>query len=182
LNGQLKEAEDSFRLLLNFGKNHGVGFFTQLANLYLSFIRYAKGDMRQGFNGIKASQEVFLKNHVKVWYVTSESMLGLLYTRFITGPSPKLSIVVKNIWFIGVNAFSSDKKAKVCFENAIEISQEIGAKFYLGQALLGLGRLHNAKKRKREAHDCLSEAIKIFQECDANRYLKQANEELASIS
>ena len=138
--------------------------------------------MRQGFNGIKASQEVFLKNHVKVWYLTSESMLGLLYTRFITGPSPKISIVLKNIGFIAVNAISADKKAKACFENAIEISQEIGAKYYLGQALLGLGRLHKAKKRNREPNDCLSEAIKIFKECDANGYLKQTKEEVRSIS
>ena len=57
----------------------------------------------------------------------------------------------------------------------------MGAKGELGQAMLGIGRLHKAKKRNDKARECFSEAIHLYKECDAYVYLKQANEELASV-
>ena len=57
----------------------------------------------------------------------------------------------------------------------------MGAKGKLGEAILGLGRLYKAKKRKEKARECFSEAAHLFKECDAHVFLKQAEEELASV-
>jgi uncharacterized protein YjhX (UPF0386 family) len=57
----------------------------------------------------------------------------------------------------------------------------VGAKGHLGEALLGLGRLHKAKKRNEKARKCFSEAVHLFEECDAHVFLKQAKKALASV-
>jgi predicted ATPase/class 3 adenylate cyclase len=179
--GQLKEAEDTFRLISDYCEKRGLELMSQFSNLFLSFIDIPKGNMEQGFRRFKETQEVLLKNHMKVWYATSESMLGAVYTRLIIGPSPSLATVAKNIGFIVKNAPFADRKAEESFKKAIENCREMGAKGNLGQALLGLGRLHKAKKRNEKASECFSEAIHLFQKCDAHVFLKQAKEELASI-
>jgi hypothetical protein len=51
---------------------------------------------------------------------------------------------VKNIPF-------ARKKAERYFNDAIKLSREIGAKGFLGQALLNLGLLYKAKKRSDSA-------------------------------
>jgi hypothetical protein len=59
-----------------------------------------------------------------------------------------------------------------------EMFRGMGAKINLGQALLGLGRLHKAKNRKKDARKCFIEAIHIFQESNALLFLTQAKEDL----
>ena len=130
---------------------------------------------------MEETQETLLKNHMKLYYGLSESILGMVYARFVTGPSPGLATLAKNIGSIAKNAPSADRKAQEHFNKAIEILSEIGAKVDLGQALLGLGQLHNTKKRKEKARECFSEAVRLFQECDAHVYLKQAEEALTSV-
>ncbi len=179
LDGRLKEAEDTFRSLLDHCEKRGIELLSQFANLFLSFINFAKGNMKPGIRKIKETQDIFLKNQMMVWYAMSESMLGTLYLRFITGSSPGLATVAKNISFIVKNAPFADRKSEEKFQKAIKLFKEMGAMGNLGQAYLGLGRLHKAKKRKIKAHECFLKAIHLFQECDAHVYLKQAKEEAA---
>jgi hypothetical protein len=61
------------------------------------------------------------------------------------------------------------------------VAEEIGAIGLLGQAHLGLGKLHKAKKRKDKARECLLKAIDCFERCEAETILKQTREELNSL-
>ena len=155
--------------------------FTSLAQMFLSAILIAKGQMKQGFKKFEETQAVLLKSHQKLIYAMSEFVLGLVYTQFITGPSPGLSTLAKNFGFIIKNAPFAEKKAEEHFNKAIALFREMGAKGELGEALLGLGRLYKAKKRNEKARECFSEAAQLFEECDAHVYLKQSKEALASV-
>jgi tetratricopeptide (TPR) repeat protein len=104
-----------------------------------------------------------------------------VYTQFITGSSPGLATLAKNIGSIVKNAPFADRNAQEHFNRAIVILREVGAKILLGRAFSNLGQLHKAKKRNEQARECFSEAIHLFQECDAHVYLKQAEEALASL-
>ena len=137
--------------------------------------------MKRGFKKFEETQEFLLKNHLKIFYGLSESILGMVYTQFITGPSPGLSTLTKNIGSIVKIAPFADKKAEEHFNKAIALFREMGARGELGEALLGLGRLYKAKKRYEKARECFSEAAQLFQECDARIYLSQAKEESASL-
>jgi tetratricopeptide (TPR) repeat protein len=181
MDGRLQEAEEVLESLLDFSEKHGIGMFASLAQMFLSSILIAKGQMKQGFKKFEETQAVFLKNHLKLYYGLSEYILGLVYTQFITGPSPGLSNLVKNIGFIVKNVPFAEKKAEEHFNKAIELLREMGAKGEHGEALLGLGRLYSAKKRNEKARECFSEAVHLFEECDALVYLKQAKEALASL-
>jgi class 3 adenylate cyclase/tetratricopeptide (TPR) repeat protein len=179
--GRVQEAEDVFESDLNFCEKRGIGLASVSTQMFLSIILIAKGNMKQGFRKLEETQEVMLKNHMKVFYAQSEWILGATYTQFITGPSPGLATLAKNIGFIVKNAPFAERKAEGHFNKAIEILREVGAKGVLGQAFLGLGRLYKAKKRNEKARECFSEAASLFQECDAHVYLKQAEEALSSL-
>ena len=181
MEGQLQEAEDIFESLFNFSEKRGIGMFTALAQMFLSAILIAKGHINQGFKKFEDTQKTLVKSHQKLIYGISESILGLIYTQFITGPSPSLSTLAKNFGFIVKNAPFAEKMAEQHYNNAIELYREMGAKGELGDALLGLGQLYKAKKRNENARECFSEAASLFQECDAHVYLKQAEEALASL-
>lgn len=176
--GQVQEAEDVFESGLGFSEKRGIGMTSAITNVFLSIILIAKGNMRQGFRKFEETQEILIKNHMKVFYALSEFMLGVVYTQFITEPSPGFLKLVKNIGSVVRYAPFADRKAEEHFNKAIALLREVAAKGYLGQALLGLGRLHKAKKRNEKARECFSEAANLFQECDAHVYLKQAKEAL----
>jgi tetratricopeptide (TPR) repeat protein len=179
--GQIHKAEESLKSLSDFSNNRGVGVFSLMSQLLLSTIVITKGNLRQGFKRFEKTQEALLNNHMKIWYVKSNSIIGGVYTRFLTGPSPSLATMVKNVGFLAKNVPFADRKAGEHFDKAVKIYRELGAKGDLGQALLGLGRLHKAKKRNDKARECFSEAADLFLGCDAHIYLKQAKEELASV-
>jgi predicted ATPase/class 3 adenylate cyclase len=181
LDGQIQEAEDVFESLLDFSEKRGIGTFTLISQTCLSAISIAKGQMKQGFSKFEETQAVLLKSHQKLMYAMSETILGQVYTQFITGPSPGLSTLAKNFGFIVKIAPSAGKKAEEHFNKAIALFREMEAKGELGEALLGLGRLYKAKKRNEKARKCFSEAVHLFEECDAHVFLKQAKEALASL-
>jgi tetratricopeptide (TPR) repeat protein len=181
VDSHLQEAEDTFESLLDYCEERGIGLLSGTAQLFLSSILIAKGNMKQGFKKFEETQEVLRKNHMKVVYALSESLLGVVYTQFITGSSPGLATLAKNIGSIVKNAPFADRKAEEHFNKAIEIFSEVGAKSLLGRTFSNLGQLHKAKKRNEQARECFSEAVHLFQECDAHVYLKQAEEALASL-
>ena len=136
--GQLHEAEDTFKSLLDFCEKCGIGLLSEAAQLFLSTIFIGKGQMKQGFGLFEETQETLQKDHMKVAYALSEVILGMVYSQFITGPSPGLATLAKNIGSIVKSAPFADRKAEEHFNKAIEILSEIKAKGELGQAFLGL--------------------------------------------
>jgi class 3 adenylate cyclase/tetratricopeptide (TPR) repeat protein len=179
--GEFQKAEEICESLLDFCEKRGIGIMSILTQMLICPVLIAKGQMKQGLRKLEETQEVLLKNQMKVSYALSEYILGEVYTQFITGPSPGLATLAKNIGSIVKNAPFAEKKAQEHFNKAIEILREVGAKGDLGQAFFGLGRLYKAKKRNEKARECFSEAVRLFQECDAHVYLKQARDALASI-
>jgi len=149
--------------------------------MLLSTIMIAKGNMKQGFRKFEEAQKFLFKNHMKVQYAQSESILGVVYTQFVTGPSPGFATLAKNIGSIVKTAPFADRKAQEHFNTAIEILREVGAKSNLGRTFFNLGQLHKAKNRNEKARECFSEAVHFFQEYDAHVYLKQAEEALSSL-
>jgi tetratricopeptide (TPR) repeat protein len=178
--GQLQKAEDIIESSLDFCEKRGMGLLAAV-QMFLSTIMIAKGNMKQGFKKFEETQEILLKNHMKVNYALSESILGMVYTQFITGSSPGFATLAKNIGFIVKNAPFADRKAQEHFNRAIEILREVGAKPSLGRVFFRLGQLHKAKRRNEQAREYFSEAVHLFQECDAHIYLKQAKEALFSL-
>jgi tetratricopeptide (TPR) repeat protein len=179
--GRFQEAEDLCVSGMDICDKRGVGLGSISCQMYLSITLIAKGNIKQGFRKLEETQEVLLKNHLKVSYAQSELILGTVYTNFVTSPSPGLATMAKNIGFILKNAPFAEKKAEQHFNKAIELFKELGAKGCLGQSFLGLGQLYKAKKRNEQARNCFLEAVHLLQECDAYVYLKQAEEELASV-
>ena len=180
--GQIQEAEETFESLIDFCEKRGIGAISEYANMFLSTILIVKGHVNQGLKKFEEAQEVLRKNHMKLFYAVSEYMLGMIYTQFVTGPSPGFSTRVKNIGSIVKIAPFAYKRAEEHFKKAIALLKEIGAKVNVGQAFLNLGRLYKSKKRNEKARECFSEAVNLFQECNAHVYLKQAEEELATLN
>ena len=181
LDGRLQEAQDVYESLVDFCERRGIGMLAALAQMILSCILIAKGHMAQGLKKFEETQEFMLKNHLKIYYGLSESILGEVYTQFITGPSSGLATLAKNIGFIIKNVPFAEKKAEEHFNKSIEVLRQLGAKADLGRAILGLGQLYKTKKKNEKARECFSEAANLFQECDAHIYLRQVKEEMASV-
>jgi tetratricopeptide (TPR) repeat protein len=181
MDGQFQEAEDIFESLLDFCEKRGIGVLSEYTTVILSTILIAKGNVKQGFKKFEETQAVLLKNHMKLFYATSESILGVVYSQFVTGPSLGLATLAKNIASIVKIAPFAYKRAEEHFNKAIEILREMGSKFYLGQAFFDLGQLYKTKEKNEQARECFSEAAHLFQECDAHVYLNQAKEALISV-
>ena len=181
LDGRLQEAQDVYESLVDFCERRGIGMLAAFAQMILSCILIAKGHMAQGLKKFEETQEFMLKNHLKIYYGLSESILGEVYTQFITGPSSGLATLAKNIGFIIKNVPFAEKKAEEHFNKSIEVLRQLGAKADLGRAILGLGQLYKTKKKNEKARECFSEAANLFQECDAHIYLRQVKEEMASV-
>jgi hypothetical protein len=88
---------------------------------------------------------------------------------------------MRNFGFLVTNLPFASKKAEKHFVTAIDVTKEIGAKCFLGQACLNLGLLHKAKGRKDKAREFISRAAQIFEECKADLYVQRAGEALSTL-
>jgi hypothetical protein len=93
----------------------------------------------------------------------------------------KLTTVLRNIGFLVKNVPFAAKKAENHFNKTIEISREIGAKYFMGLSYLDLGLLYRVKGEKARARECLTNAIELFEQCELENWLKRAREALASL-
>ena len=182
LNGQMHEAHDILKGVLNFSRKFGVEFIGTPAKGYLGVVQIAKGHMSQGIRIIKEISRSYLIIERRNWHATLEYTLGKVFLQIAERAGPmSLSTIFKNVSFLLKNAPFASRKAENHFNKAIEVAKEIGAKGVLGQAYLDLGLLHRAKKRPEQAKKCISEAINFFKRCGAETYLKQAKEVLISL-
>jgi tetratricopeptide (TPR) repeat protein len=167
--------------LVDYCEKRDVGEVMISAYLFLGPALIILGHMEQGLRMLENARQIFLENQRIPFYSQAEYVLGYVYSQFAMGPSPKLSIMARNISFLAKNVPLAGKKAEEHFHKSIEVAREAGAKGVLAMAYLDLGLLHKAKKRTDQARECLAEAIKIFEENQRHVYLKQAKEALASL-
>jgi tetratricopeptide (TPR) repeat protein len=177
-----QEAEDTAQEVLSFVQRYGVDWLGTMVRIVLGVVLIAKGHMGQGLKKLKELQPLLISNESKWLYAQSEYILGNVYLQIVEGTEQRsLSLLVKNIGFLIKNIPFAHKKAENHFNKAIEAAGAIGANGILGQAHLGLGLLHKAKKKKGRARECVSYAIQIFEQCDAEVFLAQAKEVLESL-
>ena len=181
LSGRAQESEDTLKPLVDYCEKRDVGEVLIPAYLFLGPALIALGHMEQGLRMLENVRQTCLENQRITFYSQAEYVLGYVYSQIAMGPSPKFSIMAKNIGFLAKNVPFAGKKAEEHFHKSIEVAREAGAKGILATAYLDLGLLHKAKKRTDQARECLTEAIKIFEENQGQVYLKQAKEALASL-
>ena len=181
--GQFQEAEDTAKKVLTFVQKYGVDWLGTMANMILSVILIAKGRMGEGLRKLTEVQHALISSESKWLYAQSEYILGSVYLQIVEGKGPKnFSVLIKSIGFLLKNVPFASKKAENHFQKAIEVAKKIGAKGILGQAYLGLGLLHKAKKKEHRAREYISHAVQVFEQCEAEIYLKHAREALESLS
>ncbi len=182
-NEQFQEGENVCAEVVSFSKEFGADFIGTSAQTLLGIVSLFKGNLSGGARICENMSRIFLEKDSKYRMAILESILARVYLQILQRAGPKsLSFFVKNIGFLTKNILFASKKAENHFNNAIEISRQIGAKGLLGQSYLGLGLLHKAKKRTNKARECISTAVSIFEQCEAEAYLKQAKETLQGLA
>jgi tetratricopeptide (TPR) repeat protein len=182
INGQLQEAEDALQEVVGFSRDFGIEWVGTPAQAVLGILFIAKGQMNQGLKMVEDAQREFVENGRKWSLALSHYAMGKLYLQIVEGAAKvSLSVALKNIGFLIKNVPFAKQKAADNFKKTIELSEEIGAKGFLGMAYLDLGLLHKAKGEKDKAKECISTSIRFFEQCEAEVYLKQAKEALESL-
>jgi tetratricopeptide (TPR) repeat protein len=180
--GRLQEAEKTLEEILADSKDSSFEFLGTAARSFTAIILMAKGDLSRGEKTVVDLLQVWLENGSRYRYAAIHNTLGKFYLQIFQRAGPKsLSFLSKNIGFLVKTIPFADRKAETCFNTAIEVSKEIGAKGILGQSYLDLSFLHKAKNRTHQAKECISQAIQLFEKCEADVYLKQAKGTLESL-
>ena len=182
INGQLLEAEETFKEVEAFSRDFGIEWVGTPAQVFLGIIFIAKGQMNQGLRMVEDAQREFVENGRKWFLALSHYAMGKLYLQLVEGSAKvSFSVALKNIGFLVKNVPFAKHKAAVNLNKTIEIAQEIGAKSLLGMAYLDLGFLHGAKGEKDKVRECITTAIQLFEQCEAEVFLQQAKEALNSL-
>jgi tetratricopeptide (TPR) repeat protein len=182
LDNQIQKAEEPLRQVIEFSKNCDYGFTGLQAQVMCGIVNIAKGNMGSGFKMLAEAREKFAAIDKLPYVASTEHIMGKVFLQMVEKAEPVSTLtMVKNIGFLLRNVPFADKKAESHFNRAIQVAENIGAKSFLGPALLDLGLLHKAKKRKDQARESISKAIEVFEACEAELYLKQAKEALASL-
>jgi class 3 adenylate cyclase/tetratricopeptide (TPR) repeat protein len=174
-NGQLQEAENTLEEVMRFGETFGFEQIQTSAQALLGIILAAKGNLSDGLRTVEAVLLTVVKNKSRYRHALLLYLMGRIYLQLALKTGPKsLPLLVRNFGFLMIHVPFASKKAEGYFNDAIRISKEIGANGILGQALLNLGLLHQAKKRNLQARECFSEAITVFELGEAQMYSEQA--------
>ena len=177
------EAAPDVEEVIEFSHKFGLEFLGSAALFALSCALVATGNLAEGVRSAETAFSNFEKKHSKFRVAATKLFLANAYSRVAQKDGPKkLSFLFKNMGFLVKTALSgADRKAEEWFEGAIQVSEEIGAKGLLGQALLGLGLLHRFKGRSDQASKCIRRAIDLFEHCHAQFFLKEAKDALDSL-
>ena len=182
LTGRLKEAEDILSEVLEYSNKFDTESIGTPALAMLGGVLLLKGKLKSGLKMVEDAQRRFLKNERKFSYIMTEFVLGTFYLQIVLRNGEfSLPVKIKNIAFLVKHIPLSSKKAETHFNRAIETAKQIGAKGLLAQAYHGLGLLHKAKKRPRQAKECMLQAVELFEQCEAEVFLQKAKEALAGL-
>ena len=181
--GQLKEAQDTLEEVIEFSKKYGGEWLGQLSLGFQGMALIAQGNLKQGMPSFESAMQVFLERRSLWRYASGHYSIGRVYSKMAQGGGEKrdFSFLMKNAGFLIKSLPVAYKKAVEHLNIAIKTAGEIGAKSYLGQAYLELGKLHQAKGKTEKARECITNAIDAFEKCEADVFLKQAREALATL-
>ena len=182
LDGQFDSVLSGQHELLEFCEKYQVGELLVYENIIRGAAMVASGKMDHGLKMIEECRKISMENHRKTALTISEYVLGMIYSQIATGPTPKLSIMVKNVRFLMKNLPFASINAEDHYQKAIELSEEIGANGYRGISYLGLGQFYQTKNKTDKARQCIYKAIEILEECKSENYLRQAKEALKTLS
>lgn len=178
-----EKARDPLNDLLTHSQTFGSEVLGTAAQVFLGVVAISTGHFTQGMKMVLSSQKFMLENQARWRYSITEFILGEIFLNisFKKKISVNLSLLVREFRFLLKNVPFACKKAEQHYKAAIESAKAIGVNGIQGQAYLGLGRLHAAKKRTNQSVECLSKAIQIFEECEAKAYLEETRKALASV-
>jgi predicted ATPase len=181
--GQLKEAQSTFEEVIEHSEKFGYEWVGAASQGMKGMVLIAQGDLKQGISLYENVMRVLFENKSLWRYAAGNHLMGMVYSKIAQGGGGRkdFSFLMKNIVFLIKTLPFAHKKADEHFTIAIKTAGEIGAKSYLGQAYLGLGKLHKAKGKTEKARECIIHAIEAFEKCEADVFLKQAKEALAAL-
>ncbi len=177
LGNQFDDAEDTIEKIFEYSQQFGTDIIRTPAYILMGVLTISKGNPSRGLKILHKAQEELLKNERKYVYATAEGIIGKIYLQIVKGVPFRLSMA-KNIGFLIKNVPFARRKAEVHLNNAVRLSEKIGAKGTVALASLDLGLLYKAKGKKEQARVYLTKAIEIFEQCQAEKYLKQAQEKI----
>jgi len=178
--GLYEEAKASTEDIFDYSVRFGTDLIKTPARILEGILKVTEGDLRHGLKILEKTQQENLDNARMYVYASAEDMIGRIYLQVLEGAKGNLP-VLKNIGFLIRDVPLAARKAEKHFQNAIKISEQIGATGIMGIASLDLGRVYHAKGRKDEACNYISKAITCFKGCDAEAYLKEAEEAISFI-
>jgi tetratricopeptide (TPR) repeat protein len=179
----VKEAQDAIEEVIEHSTRFGYEWTGGAALGMKGIVLIAQGNLKEGIALYESAMRTFFESKSLWRYARGNYLVGMVYSKIAQGGGEKkdFSFLVKNIGFLIKTMPFAFKKAEEYFNEAIKVSKEIGAKSFLGQAYLELGRLYQAKGKIEKARESLSNAIEVFEKCEADVYLKQAREALAAL-
>ena len=178
--GLHEDAEEAIKEIFDYSLRFGTDIIKTPARILEGVLRIIRGNLSEGLKILEDAQQQHLKNERRYIYATAEDIIGRIYLQIVEGVQPNFSLF-KNIGFLIRNVPSAGRRAEKHFNNAIKISEQIGAVGILGIANLNLGLFYRRKGKKDQAHNCILKAITCFEKCEAEAYLKEAREALGSI-
>jgi class 3 adenylate cyclase/tetratricopeptide (TPR) repeat protein len=178
-----EKARDPLNDLLRHSQIFGSEVLGTAAQVFLGVVAISTGYLTQGMNMVLSGQKSMLENQARWRYSITELVLGEIFLNISLRKKIhlNLSLLVREFCFLLKNVPFAGRRAEQHYKAAIESAKAIGANGIQGQAYLGLGRLHAAKKKRDRSVECLSIAIQIFEECEAKAYLEETKKALASV-
>ncbi len=138
--------------------------------------------MAAGMKLIEECSSKSLRNGDTSIHQLSQLIKGKVYLQFVIGEEkPPLPVVLKNIGFLLTHLPFAARRAEKLLEDGARYFEENGFYGWHAQALLDLGLLHKAKKRKAKAIACLEEAEPLFVKAGAEVFLQQTRDLLAEL-
>jgi len=128
---QFDSAEQLLREIVAFSQNFSWEKTGTPAKLLLGAVLIAKGKMNRGIEMMQEAKNTCIKNQRQTYYAYSEYLFGKVYLQIVQKEGPKsLSTILKNIGFLIKHVPFASRKAEAHFNNAIELSKELGTKTY----------------------------------------------------
>jgi class 3 adenylate cyclase/tetratricopeptide (TPR) repeat protein len=166
--GMLKEAREARDKHLDFLVGIDLGWASWVTFMVSGVIEILDGRMAKGFKMIMDARKSFKVNERRSYYITSEYLLGRLYSQMAMGEGPKNPVILlKNIGFITKHLPFAAKKAEKYYKKALKMASEIQMDGLRGQMLYDLGLLYKFKKSEVLADQCFTHAFQIFEQIGA---------------